>query len=166
MVIKVDPNPISLWVCTVTGKLQFLLILLWCSYASSMPCHCHLLLVLLSSTFVQRLRSSEKRETFKAGGDSVKWVIEFLLTGTNWARFYHQNLIDLICIFLNWHRVRYGRVQKSIENIIFRPKMAIFWRAGMREGGLPLPLAFQYLILMIWKACDLNLVMISSLASK
>ena len=36
----------------------------------------------------------------------------------------------------------------------------------MREGGLPLPLAFQYLILMIRRACDLNLVMISSLASK
>ena len=43
----------------------------------------------------------------------------------------------------------YSRVQKSIENFVFRPKMAIFQRAGMREGGLPLPLAFQYLILMI-----------------
>ena len=32
---------------------------------------------------------------------------------------------------------------------VFRPKMAIILRAGMREGGLPLPLAFQYLILMI-----------------
>jgi hypothetical protein len=32
---------------------------------------------------------------------------------------------------------------------VFRPKMAIFRKAGMREGGLPLPLAFQYLILMI-----------------
>ena len=84
--IKIDPNSFSRWVCTVTGKLQFLLILLWCSYASSMPCHCHLLLVLLSSTFVQRLRSSEKRETFKAGGDSVKWVMEFLLTDTNWDK--------------------------------------------------------------------------------
>ena len=28
----------------------------------------------------------------------------------------------------------------------------------MREGGLPLPLAFQYLIVMILEACDLNLV--------
>ena len=28
-------------------------------------------------------------------------------------------------------------------------KMPMFWRAGMREGGKPLPLAFQYLILMI-----------------
>ena len=45
-------------------------------------------------------------------------------------------------------------------------KMPMFQRAGMREGGEPLPLAFQYLILMIWRPCDLNLVMISSLASK
>ena len=26
-------------------------------------------------------------------------------------------------------------------------KMPVFWRAGMRKGGKPLPLAFQYLIL-------------------
>ena len=45
-------------------------------------------------------------------------------------------------------------------------KMAIFRRAGMREGVLPLPLAFQYLILVMGRACDLNLVMISSLASE
>ena len=32
---------------------------------------------------------------------------------------------------------------------VFTPKMAIFQRAGIREGGLPLPLAFQYLILLI-----------------
>ena len=32
---------------------------------------------------------------------------------------------------------------------VFTPKMAIFRRAGIREGGLPLPLAFQYLILLI-----------------
>ena len=62
--------------------------------------------------------------------------------------------------------IQYSREQKSIENFVFRPKMAIFRRAEMREGGLPLPLAFQYLILMIWRACDLNLVILSSLASK
>jgi hypothetical protein len=45
-------------------------------------------------------------------------------------------------------------------------KMPMFQRAGMREGGEPLPLAFQYLILMIWRPCDLDLVMISSLAAK
>ena len=42
----------------------------------------------------------------------------------------------------------------------------LMMRAGMREGGLPLPPAFQYLILMTWKACYLDLVMVSSLASK
>ena len=36
----------------------------------------------------------------------------------------------------------------------------------MREGRKPLPLAFQYLILKIWRPCDLNLAMISSLALK
>ena len=36
----------------------------------------------------------------------------------------------------------------------------------MREGGLPLPPAFHYFILMTWKACYLDLVMVSSLASK
>ena len=45
-------------------------------------------------------------------------------------------------------------------------KMPMFRRAEMRKGGLPLPLTFQYLILIIWRSCDLNLVMISSLASK
>ena len=45
-------------------------------------------------------------------------------------------------------------------------KMPMFQRAGMREEVEPLPLAFQYLILMIWRPCDINLVMISSLASK
>ena len=45
-------------------------------------------------------------------------------------------------------------------------KMPMFWRAGMRKGGKPLPLALQYLIFMIYRPCVLNLVMISSLASK
>ena len=43
----------------------------------------------------------------------------------------------------------YSRVQKSIENFVFRPKIALFQRAGMREGGLPLPLASQNLIILI-----------------
>jgi hypothetical protein len=54
-----------------------------------------------------------------------------------------------VTIFLSGTDVMYSRVQKSKENFVFRPKMAIFRRAGMREGGLPLPLAFQYLIFMI-----------------
>ena len=63
-------------------------------------------------------------------------------------------------------KVSYSRVKKSMENFVFRPKMAIFRRAGIREGGLPLSLPFQYLIFMIWRTCDLNLVMMSLLASK
>ena len=45
-------------------------------------------------------------------------------------------------------------------------KMPRFQRLGMRKGGEPLPQAFQYLILMIYRPCDLNLVIISSLAAK
>ena len=36
----------------------------------------------------------------------------------------------------------------------------------MKKGGLPLPPTFQYLILVTCRACDLKLVMLSSLASK
>ena len=36
----------------------------------------------------------------------------------------------------------------------------------MREGGKLLPLTFQYLIFMVQRPCDLNLIMISSLATK
>ena len=42
----------------------------------------------------------------------------------------------------------------------------MFQRAGIREGGEPLPLAFQYLILMVCRQFDLCLVIISLLASK
>ena len=45
-------------------------------------------------------------------------------------------------------------------------KMPTLQRAGMREGGKPVPLLFQHLILMIGRPFDLNLVMIFSLASK
>ena len=45
-------------------------------------------------------------------------------------------------------------------------KMPMFQRAGMKEGGLPLPPTFQNLIFMTWRACDLNFVMISLMASK
>ena len=45
-------------------------------------------------------------------------------------------------------------------------KMPMLQRVGMREGGEPLPLAFQHLIFLLWWPCGLNLVLISSLASK
>ena len=60
---------------------------------------------------------------------------------------YNPQIFDLHQPF--FRKPLYSRVQKGIENFIFRPKMAIFQREGIREGGLPLPLAFKYLILMI-----------------
>ena len=57
--------------------------------------------------------------------------------------------------------------QKCLPRVAFLwSKMPMFQRVGMREGGEPLPQAFPYLILMIWRPCDLNLVIISSLAAK
>ena len=72
------------------------------------------------------------------------------LTGDKIIASAHIRCINLSeYMKVRHYPVIYSRVQKSIENFVFRPKMAIFRRAGMREGGLPLPLAFQYLILMI-----------------
>ena len=53
-----------------------------------------------------------------------------------------------VCISSEHFLSTYSRVQKSIENFVFRPKIAIFLRVEMRKGGLPLSLAFQNLILM------------------
>ena len=53
-------------------------------------------------------------------------------------RVMYQNPIayDLALLFISSITVStYSRVQKSIENFIFRPKKAIFRRAGMKEGG-------------------------------
>ena len=68
--------------------------------------------------------------------------------------------------YLNeWHSIRFRGSTLMLfyhcHKPVFTPKMAIFRRAGIRERGLPLPLAFQYLILLIWRPYDLNLVMIS-----
>ena len=85
---------------------------------------------------------------------------------TQWRSKFFWSLILLSNYSRSFSKQIYSRVQKSIENFIFRPKLAIFLRAGMREGELKLPLAFQYLIFMLWRACDLTLVMISLLATK
>ena len=57
---------------------------------------------------------------------------------------------------------------KCLHNLacLYCKIMPMFQRTGMREGGKPLPLTFQYLILMINKPYDLNLVIISLMASK
>ena len=61
-------------------------------------------------------------------------------------------LSDLSVLFIVKHfNVAYSiqSCAKKYRKFVFRPKMAIFWRAGMKEGGLPLPLDFQYAILLI-----------------
>ena len=57
-----------------------------------------------------------------------------------------------------------------MKNIHCVAKVYVVWpmfqRMGLWEEGKPLPLAFQYLIFLVQRPCDLNLVIISSLASK
>ena len=68
----------------------------------------------------------------------------------------------------SWERVlhKHSCIHHSTCAFGTRAVICMHLWAGMREGGLALPLAFQYLILMIWRLCGLTLVMISSLASK
>ena len=42
-----------------------------------------------------------------------------------------------------------GRDRKEKQPVLPVSKMPIFRRGGMRDGGKPLPLAFQYLMFMI-----------------
>ena len=53
----------------------------------------------------------------------------------------------------SYHRAKYLKTTlccKSIRSFSFLwRKMPMFWREGKREGGKPLPLAFQYLIFMV-----------------
>ena len=78
-------------------------------------------------------------------------------------RFFVRNIrfwLQIVSTILHWTSYCLVRVA------CLWSKMPMFQKAGMREGGFPLPPAFQYLILMTWRACNLHLVMVSSLASK
>ena len=82
--------------------------------------------------------------------------IKIIFTLNIWIRYNLRSILrsfTLCCIYL-----------RSLACLW--SKMPMFQWAGMREGGEPLPLAFQYLILMIWRPCDLNLVMRSLVALK
>ena len=48
------------------------------------------------------------------------------------------------------------------QEVLFMKSMSMFQREGMREGVLTLPQAFQYLILITLRACDLNILMVHS----
>ena len=74
--------------------------------------------------------------------------------------------------FLNWYNKKFESTYVHSGQKCFVwvaclwSKMPMLQRAGLREGGEPLPLTFQYLILMVWRSCDLNLVIISSVVSR
>ena len=78
--------------------------------------------------------------------------------------FWGADVLWPLSSFATVTLARRGQVICTVVCIIVRrfaflwSKMPMFQRAGMREGGLPLPPAFQYLNLMTWRAYDLNLV--------
>ena len=96
-----------------------------------------------------------------------------------WPNFFHSStptypwltfVKKFVFIRGNLHtisRTTYRRVQNSIENFIFSTYINGNLPEGRNEGGrVATPTSFQYLILGKWRACDLNLVMVSLLASK
>ena len=97
----------------------------------------------------------------------------------NFSKLFGLLIIHEFCCYIKWKKLSDTVSSNKFQNSILHsgqkclPRVACLWSkmplfqgAGMKEGGEPLPLAFQYLILMIWRHCDLNLVIISSLASK
>ena len=69
---------------------------------------------------------------------------------------------------LCWHFLWYERWQKvdifkttylpCLLNVVCEQPLICLSIFDQLKGGLPLPPAFQYLILMTWRACDLDLV--------
>ena len=102
------------------------------------------------------------------GGKFFSFVNHYVtMTVIHFCRHFGSIILQFVLLVSTKHYLTYTLMPVyHCHKPVFRPKMAIFRRAGMREGGLPLPLTFQYLIFMIWRPSDLNLVMISSLASK
>ena len=78
-------------------------------------------------------------------------LLSFDLLAQCTAMVFEKNLIENFPqLFLGFDLTVLTLPPKMFGRIAdFRPKMAIFRSAGMRRGGLPIPLAFQYLILMI-----------------
>ena len=64
---------------------------------------------------------------------------------------------DLFCKFY-FNLVRWGPKCLPCNACL----CTIFKKAGMKAGVLSLPLAFSYLTLLKWRACDLNLVIFNS----
>jgi hypothetical protein len=87
-----------------------------------------------------------------------KWIM-------GWNNFW-RTIYFFLHALCTWIYMRYLGPKCLPRVACSWSKMPMLWRVGMRKRGVPLPLAFQYLILMIWRPWDLNFVMICSLASK
>ena len=97
-----------------------------------------------------------------SNGYAMDFVLHILHKGFKLKK-EKKRLMVRICIFfftLQTCKVRYPECdtiwievhlgQKCLPRVAcLWSKMPMFQRAGMREGGEPLPLAFQYLILMV-----------------
>ena len=103
-----------------------------------------------------------------SNGPSTLLIVSYIHNGAKQFSNFIQLLFCHMLLKTSQYiqKTVYSRLQKSIENFVFKTKKAIFQRAGMREGGVATPTSSSYLILMIYRPCDSNLVMISSLASK
>ena len=119
-----------------------------------------------------RIRRIVTRPSRWSDGSRGTWVFYRIVRTTRWLGSlskctYNIELKIRFDMMYNTQIKEYLQsCAKKYRNFVFRPKMAILRRMGMREGRLPLPLPFTYLILMIWRVFDLNLIMISLLASK
>ena len=74
----------------------------------------------------------------------------FILNRLNDLIFWYGNISNLY--FPCFSAVKRKNIVNTLAVILFGPGgffMSKMQRAGMREGGLPLPPAFQYLILMM-----------------
>ena len=121
---------------------------------------------LFTSPFFLGMINQQRWDVYQYWNDGGEFIFEGAFVHLIHLKSKNIYIFNLFTKYMMIHSKIYSRVQNSIENFVLWSKMPMFQRTGMKEGGLPLPLAFQYLILMIKRACDLNLVMISSLASK
>ena len=96
----------------------------------------------------------------------VMRILVFFIFGL--FSYFHQ-LLNTIQLEYTRHQNVWSR-WPLVQVACFWSEMPMFQRAGWneegRKEGLPLPPAFQYLIILVWRACDLNLVIMSSLAWK
>ena len=78
----------------------------------------------------------------------------YTLQGRKWIGIFVKSIF-------RWN----PQIFRVLHTYVHSGQKSLRWVGG-RVGGLPLSPTFQCLIIMIWRACDLNLVMIPCLASK